>query len=375
MPPGRYATPIQWTPVSFHGKDLIVGKVKFKDSYIYCINDAEDKFRLKMHNWYVVTGSYMGCYALHNNQRKTRFMHNYIMERESFNGKGQDETVDHINGVGFDNRRCNLRLISQSLQNMNTKQRTRTTTQLPEGIDPSEIPRNIWYIPPSETHGDRFVVEVKGIPDVGDICKKTTSSRTVSSKNKLEEAIKIRNDIFKKYPVLVEYSRDAPQSIRLKKEYENIIAIAKNETPPHFLEEPVMEPVKLVEPLVEPVEPLVELVEPVEPVKPVESVKVPKQWKTRDIYDFIKNNKEHHYKLYCEASNDLSKLPTWNTMWSSFLEHVKGATWEVAEDLIRSFVEELRRIRHNSLCAAKKNVLDREDRQVWPAETVDKLFL
>ncbi len=36
-------------------------------------------------------------------------------------------------------------------------------------------------------------------------------------------------------------------------------------------------------------------------------------------------------------------------------------------------MENLRRIRHNTL--TKKDVLDREDRQVWPAETVANLFL
>ncbi len=106
-----------------------------------------------------------------------------------------------------------------------------------------------------------------------------------------------------------------------------------------------------------------------------DDVYIPKQWKTRDIYDFIKNDQEHHYKQYCEVSNDMSKLPTWSAMWSSFLTNVKDQPWETAEEIIRTFVEELRRVRHNTLCNSKKNVLDREDRQVWPAETVDKLFL
>ncbi len=110
-------------------------------------------------------------------------------------------------------------------------------------------------------------------------------------------------------------------------------------------------------------------------IEHVHDISIPKQWKTRDIYDFIKNDQEHYYKQYCESSNDLSKLPTWSAMWSSFLSSVKGHTWETAEDIIRNFVEELRRIRHNTLCSSKKNVLDREDRQVWPAETVEKLFV
>lgn len=104
--------------------------------------------------------------------------------------------------------------------------------------------------------------------------------------------------------------------------------------------------------------------------KSTSSISVPKQWKTRDIFDFLEANQEHYYKAYCEANNDLSTID-WSTLWSEFL-NIKGQSWTAAEPLIRTFVENLRRIRHNAL--TKKDVLNREDRQVWPAETVAKLF-
>jgi hypothetical protein len=101
----------------------------------------------------------------------------------------------------------------------------------------------------------------------------------------------------------------------------------------------------------------------------------PKQWKARDIYVSLTSGNEHVYKKYCETHNDLSKLTEWESQWSTFLATVKASTWDDAEPHIRAFVENLRRIRHNALCETKRNVLDREDRQVWPAETVVKLFL
>jgi hypothetical protein len=102
----------------------------------------------------------------------------------------------------------------------------------------------------------------------------------------------------------------------------------------------------------------------------VDDFAIPKQWKTRDIFDFLTANQEHHYKAYCEANNN-NITKEWTDMWSELLT-IKGLPWEVAEPCIHAFVENLRRIRHNSL--TKKDVLNRDDRQVWPAETVAKLF-
>ena len=54
---------------------------------------------------------------------------------------------------------------------------------------------------------------------------------------------------------------------------------------------------------------------------------------------------------------------------------VKGKTQHDSELIIRTFVEDLRRIRHNELCIESKNVVDRDDRQQWPAATVVRAFL
>jgi hypothetical protein len=192
-----------------------------------------DASGIHTNNWHVVTGSYIGCYKVHEDKRKTLFMHNFLMNRDGFNGKGQTESIDHVNGIGYDNRRANLRLVSQSLQNINTRQRTRTVTTLPPEITASDIPRNVWYIPPSTTHGARFCVEFKGIPGVGDIVRKTTSSKTVSILDKLIEAKEIRQDIIDDYPILQEHSRISDKAVQLKKEYENIIACAEGHALPH----------------------------------------------------------------------------------------------------------------------------------------------
>lgn len=101
-----------------------------------------------------------------------------------------------------------------------------------------------------------------------------------------------------------------------------------------------------------------------------------KQWKTKQIYEAISLNTENNYKEYCEKNNDISKNPDWDTKWASFVLSVKGKPQKDSEKLIKDFVEDLRRIRHNELCHNKNaKVVDRDDRQQWPAITIVRAYL
>jgi hypothetical protein len=85
-------------------------------------------------------------------------------------------------------------------------------------------------------------------------------------------------------------------------------------------------------------------------------------------------NEESHYKAWCEKNNNLSS--TWESDWNTFVLSVKQATtYENSSDIIQSFVETLKRIRHNALCARRVgNTVDREDREQWPSTTVVRAF-
>ena len=102
-----------------------------------------------------------------------------------------------------------------------------------------------------------------------------------------------------------------------------------------------------------------------------EELQVPKQWKTKQIYEFIIANNENFYKTHCEQENTLPK--TWEDDWIQFVLSVKGKSIEESEPIIKAFVENLRRIRHNALCA--KDTVERDDRQQWPSHVVVRAFL
>lgn len=100
----------------------------------------------------------------------------------------------------------------------------------------------------------------------------------------------------------------------------------------------------------------------------------PKQWKVKQIYEAIQQNQENQYKDHCEQHNDLSKLQVMK--WATFVLAVKGRPLSQVEPTIRTFVEELRTLRHNQLCYKKNaSIVDREDREQWPATTVVRAFL
>jgi hypothetical protein len=101
-----------------------------------------------------------------------------------------------------------------------------------------------------------------------------------------------------------------------------------------------------------------------------------KQWKSRQIYEAIIENNENTYKEFCETHNDLSKVPTWEIDWAEFILSIKGRTYEESEERIQNFIENLRRIRHNTLCYKKNSkLLEKDERQQWPASTVVRAFL
>jgi hypothetical protein len=129
-----------------------------------------------------------------------------------------------MNRIGFDNRKCNLRIVTQSEQNMNQKRRPRTFL-LPadSGLTYEDIPRHIWYVKANGLHGDRFAIEFKSESYVW----RTTSSKKVSLNEKLNQAKQKLEECYALYPHLNPHN---PEWIAKQKEltdsYENILIAA-----------------------------------------------------------------------------------------------------------------------------------------------------
>lgn len=198
-PRGRGGKPtldIEYYDDEIDGTIYVKGTVYHKNKPLEFIIDKEDEENVKSRHWYATTnGSYIGCHVTIDDSKKMLYLHNFVMNKLTFNGKGQKETVDHINRNGLDNRKCNLRIISQTLQNINQKKKARTA-KLPEGI--SDLPKHVWYIKPTGNHGDRFAIEIKS----ENILRKTTSSKKVSIQDKLVEALQIRDELYDQFPYL-----------------------------------------------------------------------------------------------------------------------------------------------------------------------------
>lgn len=193
---GRPALSVSYSDIEIDGNMYVKGTIYHKNEPLDFIIDKEDEEKIRSRHWYATTnGSYIGCHVTINNSKKILYLHNFVMDKLDFPGKGAKETVDHINRNGLDNRKCNLRIISQTLQNINQKKKARTAV-LPEGI--SDLPKHICYIKPCGNHGDRFSVELRSEK----IVRKTTSSKTVSIQDKLQQALKIRDELYDQFPYL-----------------------------------------------------------------------------------------------------------------------------------------------------------------------------
>ena len=197
---GRKPGIIDYRFVTYNNKEYVVGMIQHKGTDIKFVFDRDDFETVEKRPWHLSSGKYIGStFYLDGGVKLELYLHNLVMNRIAFNGKGPKQSVDHINRNGLDNRKENLRIVSQSQQNINQPKKKRNVI-LPEdcGINPNEIPKHIWYVRAQGQHGDRFAIEFK----TEEICWKTTSSKAVSLLQKLEQAKSKLIELYTQYPHL-----------------------------------------------------------------------------------------------------------------------------------------------------------------------------
>jgi hypothetical protein len=196
---GRPPRETRYVHVDYAGKEYTVGFVDHKGTHQAFVIDREDFEHIRTSSWHVTATNYMSTNIEVDDIRKSLYLHNAVCGRFTFDGKGQTTSIDHINRNGFDNRKENLRLVSQSEQNINQGKKPRTAT-LPadSGITMDDVPRHIWYVKPNGLHGDRFAIEFK----TEGLLWRSTSSKTVSLQAKLTEAKQKLAEFYTAYPHL-----------------------------------------------------------------------------------------------------------------------------------------------------------------------------
>jgi hypothetical protein len=144
---GRPAGIITYTHVVYNNKEYTVGSLKSKDNEIKFVFDTEDLDKIKEKSWHHSSNSYISHGIIVNNKKKELYLHNLVMNRLAFPGKGSKETVDHINRNSLDNRKENLRILTQSEQNLNQSKKPRRIELLEDSeITIEDIPKHIWYV-------------------------------------------------------------------------------------------------------------------------------------------------------------------------------------------------------------------------------------
>lgn len=198
---GRKPVPVEYKSVTYKEKSYVIGTVIHNSTSLKFIIDEDDFEKVKSRHWYAVTnGKYIGTSIIIEGKKKVLYLHNAIMNKLTFEGKGSTETVDHINRIGVDNRKENLRIVSQSQQNINQSQKQRKSCVLPEdcGLTPEDIPKHIWYIKPNGLHGDRFGIDLK----TEGIKWKTSSSKLLTLSEKLKQAKEKLEELYFTFPYL-----------------------------------------------------------------------------------------------------------------------------------------------------------------------------
>ena len=186
-------------PVTFRNhEDYVIGTVYSKDTPIEFFIDAEDLERVQKLHWYTVAGSkYIGTGVFVEGKKKTLYLHNFIMNRLEFPGKGTKESIDHVNRNGLDNRKSNLRLISQSRQNLNQAKPLVEKREKPELC--KKLPPYMHYSKSMVKEREWICIQVKPL-----IIKwKSTSSKKVSLQGKLQQAMQKYREFCEMYPDIV----------------------------------------------------------------------------------------------------------------------------------------------------------------------------
>lgn len=196
---GRKPNPIIYKEL----EDCVECTLQYNNTPLQFFIDKEDLEKVKTRNWHAVTNAqYIGANVRIEGIIKTLYLHNFVMNKLDFPGKGSKQTIDHINRNGLDNRKSNLRFATQTEQNLNQIQRTRWS-ELPEQYKDSQVkiydlPKNVYYVKARGNHGDGFCIEFK--KDGKRVYNPYIRSKVLTIEQKLEKIKELLEKGYEQFP-------------------------------------------------------------------------------------------------------------------------------------------------------------------------------
>jgi hypothetical protein len=188
---------MEHTTVTYKGKKYEVFVIKRMDGVkVPFVVDFDDIGKVLETLWGYKKGKGNGLgYVKRSSDYIYSFLHRYIMKIKDIK-----ITIDHINRIGLDNRKINLRPATYSEQNKNKskKVKKKSTNLKKVGIDPNEIPVFIDY----SKYSNRFFVRVSSDEEL--FRWGGTNTDEVSLRYKFEEAKKYLRELIDSRPELFE---------------------------------------------------------------------------------------------------------------------------------------------------------------------------
>lgn len=191
---------MSYKKVEYNGNSYAIMEVRHKNKIKPVVLDWKDYINISelKKTWKCNGNNFIYCSHTVEDINKDIYLHDIIkaIEQKENGEKRKFKPIIHLNNNPLDNRRINLLYDdADKCDNKNSKKKARTI-KLPKnsGVKISELPTYVWYLKPNGSHGERFFVEI------GDIKWKTTSSKKVSLRYKLEEAKQYLRELKKDHP-------------------------------------------------------------------------------------------------------------------------------------------------------------------------------
>jgi hypothetical protein len=212
--------------INWLGHTYAVSGLSYKGNIVPIILDLNDYVQIEKFdkNWHVNDkGMVVTSHKIVQNGVdivREIYIHDLVLK---INGSYTSAPTLHINRLGIDNRKSNLMPdILEKDTTKNIKKKDRIINLSGSGILSNDLPSYVWYLKECDSHGERFMI------NVGDVKWKSTSSKQLSLRYKLEETKKylrflkgVRPDLF------TDYSMNGDLNEEGKNKLKSFISIAK----------------------------------------------------------------------------------------------------------------------------------------------------